>query len=306
MRKVLISFAVLSGLGIAPASFAASDAGAETATTVASPPPEDSLAEYFADWFSRVKAAQDSQPHWITPLATVTPRLEEEIRYDQYWESRGNGSTLDVFDGGRGLELIPTGTTEVALNAPGYQFKGNTKHPTNGWLDDQFLLIKQRFLSANEANGNYIVSGFLSVTAPSGGSHFSNNAWVITPTIAAGKGWGDFDVQATAGIAIPTSRQNTLGTSAPINVTLQYHLFEYFWPEFEVNNTWWLNGKQRGGKDQILLTPGLILGRFQLHDRVKLIVGGGYQFAVSPKYVVTSEQTPAYNHNWILTARITF
>jgi hypothetical protein len=56
----------------------------------------------------------------------------------------------------------------------------------------------------------------------------------------------------------------------------------------------------------VLLTPGLILGRFVIHDRIKVIVGGGYQFAVSPKYIDTSEQTPAYNHSAILTARLTF
>jgi hypothetical protein len=73
-----------------------------------------------------------------------------------------------------------------------------------------------------------------------------------------------------------------------------------------VNDTYWFDGNERGGKNQVLLTPGLILGRFVIHDRIKFIIGGGYQVAVSPKYVDTSEQTPAYNHAWILTARVTF
>jgi len=38
---------------------------------------------YFSDWFQRVDKTQAEQPHWITPLATTTPRLEEELRYDQ-------------------------------------------------------------------------------------------------------------------------------------------------------------------------------------------------------------------------------
>lgn len=38
---------------------------------------------YFADWFARVDKTKDEQPHWVTPLATTTPRLEEEYRYDQ-------------------------------------------------------------------------------------------------------------------------------------------------------------------------------------------------------------------------------
>ncbi len=31
---------------------------------------------------ARVSATQAEQPHWITPLVTVTPRLEQEIRTD--------------------------------------------------------------------------------------------------------------------------------------------------------------------------------------------------------------------------------
>ena len=281
------------------------------------PPPSDApstpasgifggLSDYFDNWFTRVEAAQASQPHWITPLVTVTPRLEQEVRYDQFWETRGNGSTLDVFDGNKGLELIPTETNEVLVNPPAYQYKDRTAHPANGWLDDQFLVVKQRLFSGNEEHGNYIVTAFLGLTAASGNAAFTNKNWVVTPTIAGGKGWGDFDIQATTGIAIPFKHQNTVGDSILTNVTLQYHLLTYFWPEFEINNTYWADGKQRGGKDQVLLTPGIILGRFVIYKRVKAIIGGGYQFAVAPKYVDTTEQTPAYYKNWILTARISF
>ena len=272
----------------------------------APPVEEGGIAGYFANWMNRANEAQAEQPHWMTPVVTVTPRLEQEVRYDQFWETRGNGSTLDVFDGGKGLELIPTETNEVLINPPAYQYKGNTGSPANGWLDDQFLVVKQRLLSANEGNGNYIVSAFLGITAASGNAAFTNRTWIVTPTIAGGKGWGDFDIQATSGIAIPFKDQDTLGKSVATNVAFQYHLLKYLWPEFELNDTYWIDGKERGGKDQLLLTPGLILGRFVIHDRVKAIIGGGYQVAVTPRYVDTTEQTPAYDHAWILTARITF
>jgi len=268
--------------------------------------PETSVGDYFDNWFTRANEAQAEQPHWMTPLVTVTPRLEQEVRYDQYWEKRGNDSTLDIFDAGKGLELIPTETNEVLINPPAYQFKGNTAHPAKGWVDDQFLVVKQRLLSANEDNGNYIVSAFLGVTAASGNAAFTNKTWIVTPTLAAGKGWGDFDIQATTGVAIPFRNQSTLGTSIATNVAFQYHFAKYFWPEFEVNDTYWANGKERGGKNQVLLTPGITLGRFVIHDRIKFIIGGGYQVAVSPKYVDTTEQTPAYNHAWILTTRLAF
>ena len=53
---------------------------------------------YFADWFARVDKTKDEQPHWVTPLATTTPRLEEEYRYDQLWQTNGKGITTDNYD----------------------------------------------------------------------------------------------------------------------------------------------------------------------------------------------------------------
>lgn len=295
-----------TALALLCACLSARHAVADPASPPDPPPPQENVATFFDDWMATVEQAQASQPHWMTPLVTVTPRLEQEVRYDQYWETRGNGSTLDIFDSGKGLEFIPTDTNEVLINPPAYQYKGHTATPANGWLDDQFLVIKQRLLSANEENGNYIVTAFLGFTAPSGNSTFTNHAWIVTPTLAAGKGWGDFDIQATVGVAIPFKDQSTLGTSIASNIAFQYHLLKYFWPEFEINDTYWANGKERGGKDQVLLTPGIILGRFELYKRIKFIIGGGRQWAVAPKYANTSEQTPTYNRAWILTARMTF
>ena len=37
------------------------------------------IEDYFINWFPRVTQIQSEQPHWITPLVTVTPRLEEEV-----------------------------------------------------------------------------------------------------------------------------------------------------------------------------------------------------------------------------------
>src|SRR2546421_6195146 len=48
---------------------------------------------YFADWFNRVDKTQAEQPHWATPLATTTPRLEEEFRYDILWRTNNAGIT---------------------------------------------------------------------------------------------------------------------------------------------------------------------------------------------------------------------
>jgi hypothetical protein len=37
---------------------------------------------FFSDWLDRSDQAKADQPHWMTPLVTVTPRLEQELRSD--------------------------------------------------------------------------------------------------------------------------------------------------------------------------------------------------------------------------------
>jgi hypothetical protein len=281
--------------------------GADSTQSTAHAPatqPSAALSDFWADWQARVHEAQDSQPHWITPIATVTPRLEQEFRYDQLWQHSGNGANLSNFDGGKGLELIPTTTNEVLINLPAYEQR-TVKKAANGWGDWSFLTIKQRFASANEQHGNYIVSGFLGFQAPTGSSAFTNHAWMITPTLAAGKGWGDFDVQATVGAQLPLSHASTIGTAIVANVTFQDHFARFFWPELEINDTYW-SGGLRGGKNQMFLTPGLVLGRFQTSATTKAILGLGYQVAVSPKLVRTPALTPAYQDAWILSLRSAF
>src|SRR5208282_6023265 len=65
---------------------AASPCQAQTSSSFGS-----AIEDYFLNWFPRVTQIQSEQPHWVTPLVTVTPRLEEEVRYDQLFQSSKNG-----------------------------------------------------------------------------------------------------------------------------------------------------------------------------------------------------------------------
>jgi hypothetical protein len=56
--------------------------------------------------------------------------------------------------------------------------------------------------------------------------------------------------------------------------------------------TYWPHGANRR-KDQVFITPGIVLGRIPLYGRLKLTVGMGYEFAVSDAH-------PQYENNWIL------
>lgn len=252
-----------------------------------------------ADWFAISAAAKESQPHWMTPVVTVTPRLEQEFRYDQSWQDRPRGVTLDNYGGGKGLELIPTSDTEVIVGVPGFQVRDNAAGRTTGWADET-LLVKYRFAAENEEHGNYIVTGFLGATLPTGSEVFTNHKTIITPTIAAGRGWGTrdegYDVQSTLGIAIPTGNTRTLGAPITWNTALQGHVGK-LWPEVEAQYTYFKNGPN-DGRSQTALTAGLVAGRFEVGGRAKFIVGGGYQ------KVVGGFQT--FNHTWIVTARLAF
>ncbi len=262
------------------------------------------IVAYFTNWFPRVTQIQSEQPHWITPLVTVTPRLEEEVRYDQLWQANPHGVATDNFGAGKGLELIPFQNTEVILGVPAWiAHNGHILHstptkevPTDGWADETFL-VKYRLLSANEKNGNYILTAFMGFSAPTGINGNSAGHALFTPTIAGGKGFGDFDVQTTVGVTFSNGGEDRLGWPLAWNTAFQYRICKYFWPEFETNYTWFSKG-ERTGQSQLFLTPGLLIGRIPIHERVGVTIGAGYQVAVT--------RHPSYHNAVILSARIPF
>jgi len=250
---------------------------------------------YFADWFARVDKTQAQQPHWITPLATTTPRLEEEYRYDQLWQRNAEGVTTDNYGGGKGLELIPFDKVEVILNIPPY-IEHHSASAVDGFGDVAFL-VKYRLLSANEQHGNYILTAFLGWSMPTGDHKNGALHAVVTPTIAYGKGRGAFDLQGTFGVGLPVADTNIVGRTYVWNNTFQCRLFRKLWPEVELNSTFFQDGKN-GGMKQNFVTPGLVLGRLRLWKRVGFTVGGGYQVATTHFHT--------NNHNGILSIRFPF
>ena len=115
--------------------------------------------------------------------------------------------------------------------------------------------------------------------------------------MAYGKGFGNFDLQGTFGVGLPTADTNIAGRTYAWNNTFQYRLFRKLWPEVELNSTFFQNGKNDGQK-QNFVTPGLVLGRFHLWRRVGFTFGGGYQIATTHFHTT--------NHNAILSVRFPF
>jgi hypothetical protein len=268
-----------------------------------------------------VEATQKAQPRWMTPLVTVTPRLEQEFRADFYDQKngpgpQGNGQNIISYGGpgGARLEFVPAWNWEVIVATPPWATASGPRGKAEGVGDWPAFLVKYRLISANKDNGDYIVTAFFQMSDPLGTpGQISNNVLTAQPTLAFGKGWGDFDIQSTVSVQIPvdgiqsanfTAQQNMTRFGDPLlwNTAFQYHFAEYFWPELEVNYTFWPNGIHKD-LNQVLLTPGIIFGRFKIGQDtptrpINLIIGAGYQFAV------TSD--PVVKNNWVATLRVTF
>jgi hypothetical protein len=245
-------------------------------------------------WLACVSAAQAQQPHWMTPVATVTPRLEQEFRFDVLHQNAPSANVTNV-DGGKGLELIPTRRTELLINLPPY-LRHESPAARDGWGDASFVM-KYRFFARPEKEGNAIVTGFLGGSVPTGQYKNGSISAIVTPTLAAGKGWGWFDVQSTLAGTLPVNSVNKLGRTIASNTAFQAHVWKRLWPEVEINSTGWAGGLN-DGKKQTFVTPGLVFGRFPIHKRMALAFGGGFQIATTHFH--------QNDHNVIVTLRMPF
>ena len=266
-----------------------------------------SVASFIDHYQARVTATQNAQPHWITPLVTVTPRLEQELRTDFVRNVSYTGYDTWVYDNGKGLELIPFRRIELLFNTP--PFFNHLAPNTNDGFGDVTFLGKLRLFARNEESGNAIVTAFLGGSVPTGKNGNGSCCAVVTPTLAVGKGWGLFDLTSTAGGTLPVTNSQGLGHSILSNSVAQYRLARtgvarLFWPEAEINSTFFYGGSN-DGKAVTYATPGVVIGRVPLAHgpdgkpgRLGLTFGAGEQIAVTHFH-------PS-NHNLVLTMRLPF
>jgi len=260
---------------------------------------------FFERYQARVTATQSEQPHWVTPLVTVTPRLEQEFRSD--FVRQTSSARYDTWNYGnsKGLELIPERHTELIVNLPPFFDRGNP-NSKDGFGDISFL-AKTRFYSRNEEHGNAIVTMFLAATIPTGKNGNGSCCAVVTPTLAIGKGFGQMALTSTAGGSLPVTNATGLGHTITWNNAVQYRLAKtgaarFFWPETEFNSSFFKGGSN-DGKTVIYATPGIILGRLPLtrnaaSGRLGVTLGAGEQIALT--------QFHSYNHAIVISARLPF
>jgi hypothetical protein len=261
---------------------------------------------FVARYQERVTATQAVQPHWITPLVTVTPRLEQEFRTDFVRQTNAKREDTWNYGNGKGLEIIPFRRIEILVNVP--PFFNHDTGAKDGFGDMSFN-SKYRIVARNEEHGNYILTAFFAASIPTGKDANGSCCAVVTPTLAGGKGWRNLDLTSTLGGSLPVSNAKGLGHTISWNNVVQYRLAKtgvarLFWLETELNSSFY-HGGSNDGKIATFATPGIVIGRIPLtHDasgkpgRLGLTFGAGEQIALTHFHT--------YNHAIVLTARLPF
>jgi len=255
---------------------------------------------FFSRWEQRATQTQSKQPSWSVPLVAPYPMLIQVFRAD--FTRQVTPALTDTWNYGasRGLNLIPGFNSEFDFYYPPY-IQHNAKGAKDGFGDVGFL-GKYRILSANEKNGNYMLSAQVTATIPTGSHSNGSTDASVSPTLLGGKGFGNFDVISSVGGTLPTGDTVKLGRSVAWNTTAQYRIHKFVWPEIEDNATFFYGGKN-DGKMQNFVTPGVTFSKFKFrpqvaNSRAAIAFGGGEQIATSAFHT--------YNHNLVFTARLLF
>jgi hypothetical protein len=255
---------------------------------------------FFSRWEQRATQTQSKQPSWSVPLVAPYPMLIQVFRAD--FTRQVTPALTDTWNYGasRGLNLIPGFNSEFDFYYPPY-IQHNAKGAKDGFGDVGFL-GKYRILSANEKNGNSMLSAQVTATIPTGSYSNGSTDASVSPTLLGGKGFGNFDVISSLGGTLPTGDTTKLGRSVAWNTTAQYRIHKFVWPEIEDNATFYYGGKN-DGKMQNFVTPGITFSKFKFRpqvasSRAAIAFGGGEQIATSGFHT--------YNHNLVFTARLLF
>jgi hypothetical protein len=249
----------------------------------------------FRSWLRMGEQVQATQPDWLSPLATTSGRLKQEFRFDTLDQPSATGNRTYQLGGGKGLEFIISPRTQLLLGVPTYTVFSPNDPPAG--FGDLPLQLKLRIASAERSEGNYLLTFILAAIAPTGSHRYGAGDGVLTPTIAAGKGWGRFDVQSTFGANLPIGGTAKLGRQLQWNTAFQYQAAWKLWPELEVNSTFYKTGPHAGEK-QVFLTPGLGFGRVRVSRRFRFSSAAGMQIAATAFHT--------YNHRWVFSERFSF
>ena len=72
----------------------------------------------YRSWRRMADQEESSEPDWLSPLATTSGRIKNELRYDIWRQFTPAGSTVSTFAGGKGMEFIAAPRVQLLLGIP--------------------------------------------------------------------------------------------------------------------------------------------------------------------------------------------
>jgi hypothetical protein len=270
---------------------------AQTTTTQAAP--TTTSTNFFDAWENRVRATLSRQPSFPIPVIAPSSQMVQLFRFDYVHEYTPTRTTTDIYDNGKGLNLIPWANTEVDINFPTFVEHNNPK--VIDGAGDFTTVIKYRPFASPDKHHDYSLGGQLAISVPTGSYKNGTLVSTYTPTVMGGKGFGPFAVQSTIGAILPKSDAKTIGRTITWNTTVQARVAKIIWPEVEVNSNYYHEGPNNG-KNQTFVSPGFMVSKINFRhtpgNRLSLVFGSGFQVATSTFHT--------YNHAYVFTSRFSF
>lgn len=250
-----------------------------------------------SSWENRTQTTLAEQPAWAVPVITPSSGLAQLFRSDFMRLSMPTGATTWNYGNSKGLNLIPWYKTELDIAVPPYIQHNSTAADGFG---DFSLMLKYRIASGNK-NGAYSLSASFGATVPTGSYKNGSLDAALIPTIYAGKGFGNFDVQSSVSATLPTGDTVKLGRPITWNIVGQYRIAKIFWPEIE-NGATFFHGGPNDGRTQNFITPGVMISKLKLSrapgNHLAMGFGAAEQFATTHFHL--------YKHSLVLSTRVAF
>jgi hypothetical protein len=271
------------------------------------PPATAQTPTFLARWQARATETQNQQPHWSTPVATSTPKIDQAMRAEFSRQTNTAGYRTWDLGNNKGLELIPARNIELIFGVP--PFFVHSQPRVKDGFGDLWFQGKYRIFSRDERRGNAVITAVMYATVPTGKDTNGSCCAVFTPTIAAGKGFGRFDYVTTLGGSLPVSNAHSLGRVITWNNVAQYRVGAHGFtnllvPELEINSSFYHGGPD-DGKIATFVTPGIVFGRIPLSHEVSGKPGRrALTLATGEQIAVTHFHT--YNHGLIVSVRLPF
>jgi len=255
---------------------------------------QQSFTQQFAAHNSAMTALQ---PAMVTPLVEADPRLIQYVRASFSNQYTAAGTETVSYGNGRGGGVIVGNRIEFDFLPPAY-----IQHNSSAvdGLGDTSVAGKVRIASGNAGHGNFDVAALLSHSFATGTykNGGATDSW--TPTIAAARSLGRFNVQSSLGGTMPAGKIAAQGRSIAWNALTQAHATAHVWFEVENNATFYIGGSH-DGKMQNFVTPAAfyVLRRKEWRPAHPFFVfDSGMQIATSGFHT--------YNHNLISEVRVLF